>query len=101
MKQNLRTNVLIRRLFGVYLPVLFSKKSMFRGEDCMFRALALCRGVRASTTHKVRTAIVKHICDQVNDGGEYWNDDCMSLLWDETLIWFFWFHPLDWKHVAF
>ncbi len=58
----------------------FCPQKSSEGEDCMFRALALCRGVRASSTHRVRTAIVKHICGQVNDGGEYWNDDCKSLL---------------------
>jgi hypothetical protein len=66
----------------------------------MFRALALCWGVGASTHNKVRKGIVRHLCDQVNGDGntelfvsfmkdvhqrylgwmQYWGDDCESLL---------------------
>jgi hypothetical protein len=66
----------------------------------MFRALALCWGVKANTPYEVRDRIVYRLCDYVSEDGntetfvsfmekvhrkylkweKYWGEDCKSLL---------------------
>ena len=44
----------------------FRLRTIQRDKDCMFRALALCWGVRACTPYEVRDAIVYRLCDDGN-----------------------------------
>lgn len=78
----------------------FRLRTIQRDKDCMFRALALCWGVKANTPYEVRDRIVYRLCDYVSEDGntetfvsfmekvhrkylkweKYWGEDCKSLL---------------------